>query len=864
VFQPHVGLTSRAVGLSAILLALLAAPGLVVAQDASPAPAPATVTPMATEPPPATPSPAPAVESTPPADGSPAPAPGSPEAEASAAPVAASDGIAYEPPHDKPGPAAERLLYTQFDVDRAPLDIEAGNMDLYLFGLKTEAAQDLADAEGIELIAAPATSVSLILNPAPAPEGELNPFSIPEVRRAMQYLVDRDAIAQDIYRGAAEPMTTHVARSDPDYLTVYETDRGSGITYDPELGRELIAEAMTAAGAELVDGRWHYQGEPIRIKLVARVEDERRDIADLLRTELEAAGFEVAPTLEQFATAVQRVYSTDPQAFEWHIYTEGWGRGAPERYDVGGVNSFNAPWLGNMPGWREEGFWQYENEELDELGQTLFRGEFDSQEQRDEIYRSMTAAGLDESIRIWLVTVDNSFPAVDGLEGETRDIVAGPRNPWFLREAYVPGSDDVRVGHQWVWTNRTTYNPVGGFGDVYSVDLWRNLYDPPLWNDPFSGIPQPFRATYEVETAGPTGTLEVPDDAVMWDVEADAWVPVEAGTTAVSKVTFDYSQYLGSNWHHGQPITLADAMYGIAAGFERSYDPEKARIETALAVTARPYLETIKGYRITDDDRIEAYVDYWHFDEDHIASYATPTGFDMPWEVKAAMDKLVFEDRRAAYSDTAGARFDVPWLSLVNRQDAGLVDRTLRDLGRDPTIPAGYFDVGGRTLVTPEEATARYEAAQQWYDDRDHLVISNGPFYLQTFDPPAQFAELLAFRDPTYPFKPGDRYRGQPPALGVEDVTSEPVVAGEDAVITATVSGPGTLGLRYLLLDPALGEVVTSGAAEAGAAPGEFQVTLPADVTGTLFPGFYELYLAATSDELAQVSERRVDLEVAP
>ena len=41
-------------------------------------------------------------------------------------------------------------------------------------------------------------------------------------------------------------------------------------------------------------------------------------------------------------------------------------------------------------------------------------------------------------------------------------------------------------------------------------------------------------------------------------------------------------------------------------------------------------------------------------------------------------------------------------------------------------------------------------------------------------------------------------------------------------------------------------------------------MTIPADVTGTLFPGFYELYLAATSDELAQVSERKVDLEVAP
>ena len=191
----------------------------------------------------------------------------------------------------------------------------------------------------------------------------------------MQYLVNRDSIAQDIYRGAAQPMITHVGPSDPDFLTVYDIDRGSGITYDPELGRQIIERRHDRGRRGARRRHLELRGrEPaIRIKLVGRVEDERRDIADLVRAELEQAGFEVAITYDQFAPAVQKVYSTDPAAFEWHIYTEGWGRGAPERYDVGDVNSFNAPWLGNMPGWQEEGFWQYENPELDELGQTLFR-----------------------------------------------------------------------------------------------------------------------------------------------------------------------------------------------------------------------------------------------------------------------------------------------------------------------------------------------------------------------------------------------------------------------------------------------------------------------------------------------------------
>ena len=294
----------------------------------------------------------------------------------------------------------------------------------------------------------------------------------------MQFLVDRQAIAQDIYQGAGNPMITHVGPNDPDFLTIYDIDRGSGITYDPELARELIAEEMTAAGAELVDGVWQLDGRPIIIKLVARVEDERREIGDLIRVELEAAGFQVAQSYEQFAPAIQKVYSTDPQQFQWHIYTEGWGRGAPQRYDVGSVNSYNAPWLGNMPGWRESGFWQYENEAIDELGLTLVRGEFDSREERDEIYRTMTEAGLDESDPDLAGHGQQQLPHGRYADRPDDRYRLRTAEPVELRAAFVPGKDDITVGHQWVWTERTTYNPVGGFGDVYSVDLWRNLVDP--------------------------------------------------------------------------------------------------------------------------------------------------------------------------------------------------------------------------------------------------------------------------------------------------------------------------------------------------------------------------------------------------
>jgi len=466
-----------------------------------------------------------------------------------AAPTFAQDD--YTPPTDQPGPAVDTLYFKAFNVDRAPLDLEAGEMDLYYYNLKIAAARKLRDNQDVQLFEAPANTLSLILNPAPAPEGQLNPFAIPAVRQAMQRLVDREFVAREIYQGQAAPMYTVNSPTDFDYLTVFDIIQEQDLRYDPEFAREEIAAAMEEAGAELVDGVWTYEEQPVRIKLIIRVEDERREVGDLVRTALEDAGFQVDANYQPFAPAIQTVYSTDPKLFSWHIYTEGWGRGAPNRYDFGSVNSYNAPWLGNMPGWQQTGFWQYENEELDELGKQLFRGQFQDKAERNEMYRTMTQMGLDESVRIWVATVNSAYAVAEDVTGITQDLAAGPRGLWTLRTAYKPESKELTVGHLWVWTERSTWNPVGGIGDVYSSDIYRQLSDPALWNDPFTGIPQPFRVSYKVESAGPDGKLAVPTDAFLWDAKTGKWQTVGADVEAISKVTYDYTKFFQSNFHHG-------------------------------------------------------------------------------------------------------------------------------------------------------------------------------------------------------------------------------------------------------------------------------------------------------------------------
>lgn len=767
----------------------------------------------------------------------------------------------YQPPHSMPGPAADRIIFKGgVPVDVAPSVLENKGIDLYLSGLNVVGAKELLRRSDVKVLEAPASSISIVLNPASAPSGELNPFSIRDVRFAMQYLINRDFIVSDIYKGLAAPMVTHVSPFDYDYLAVSDLVKEANIRYDPDLAKRLISSSMTQAGATLENGVWTYNGNPITLKFIIRVEDERRDVGDLVAAELTKLGFTVNRVFQTFGPAISSVYSTDPALFEWNLYTEGWGRGSAERYDFATVNQMCAPWLGSMPGWKEVGFWQYENSTIDQIGQRIFTGNFSGADERNQLYRDATKICLQESVRLWIATIVNSFPATSSMQGLSTDLVGGPLSLPTLREAYIANKTDLTVGSVWVWTAQTIWNPVGGFTDVYSTNIWRNLFDPPTWRHPFTGLPLPFRAPYAVQTGGPHGKIQVPGDAVRWDAKGEQWKSVGQGVDATSKVTFNYKNYFSSKWHDGQPVSMADLFYGIYQTFDLTYNPNKSKVEFAIATVNRPYLDTFRGFRIINDTSVEVYVNFWHFVPGYIAEYASVSSMSMPWEVLYATDNLVFDQRRLAYSNTASERFGVDWLSLVEQNHARLASFTLSQFLDQNTFPQNVFTVGGKVLASAEDAANRYRAAMSWFDKHGHMVISNGPFELAKFDAPSQFAEIDAFRDATYPFKPGDHFYGEPPSIEITKVQGDFITIGKDTTFDVQVRGPGILNLSYVLFDPASGAVIEKGSAQP-VANGSFVISLPSALTSKIGPGSYQLVLTASSDAISIVAERDKLLE---
>ncbi len=827
------------------------------------------------------------------------------------------------------GPAVDRVEWFRVNIPDVPAAITAGKIDLYIFGrLPAAMAEGLAATPGIRIVTAPAGLTDIVLNPAPVqilkfpgresretvalklgvnpmliryvkyieaerktevelcgvvdvPTGveevfraekvNFNPFCIREIRFELQYAFDRERIAREVYRGFALVKYTFYGPDDPTYVELVEVIARYAFEYNFERAKRNIEDIMKAVGADLIGGKWHYRGQRVDIIGIIRVEDERLELGRSFALELVKLGFHVIPSELTFGPAIGIVYGTNPIDFQWHFYTEGWGKGALDRYDPGNLAQFGADIIGYLPGWGEPEYWNYRHEltidgrNASDYARDAYYMKVKSKEEWLEALRKGTDLAIRESIRIWGFATLDKWPVRAEVQGLTVDLGAGLRSPFNCRGWFIPGRTDIKVGHLWVWTATTVWNTFRGFRDVYSVDPARCTYDFVVWRHPFTGMPIPFRAKFTVETAGPDGKLKVPDDALWFDVKRKTWVYArELGRTeATSKVVFDMSLFLGAKWHHGQTITWADLLGTLALYLDAVYDPEKAKIERAFVAVNKEGFDTVVAVRPVGNN-LEVYINFWHFEPAYIADWATwATSTTIPFELVVAQTYAGYIAKEFAL-DLARARAEnLPWLSLVMKAHAEKVAGYFRDGRIKFDDFKSYVTTPAGALMTPAEWDARVRALLSWFDRTGNLWVSNGPYMLTYYSPEEQKLILEAFRDPTYPFGPRDWVFGEAKPVAITEVIAPMIPIGGVGKIVVKAEGPGVITVKYVVRDPVTKAVITSGVAKSTAEG--FVVELPETITSLLNPfTVYEVLLIAYSTEITLPTEKIVRITTVP
>jgi peptide/nickel transport system substrate-binding protein len=508
-----------------------------------------------------------------------------------------------------------------------------------------------------------------------------------------------------------------------------------------------------------------------------------------------------------------------------------------------------SPFFGYMPGWATPGFCNYQNKELDTLGKALASGKYTSKAQRDEIFNKLLDLGIKESVRVFVVAPISGFVVHKGVKDVVDDLAAGIGNRWTEMIAYKQGSTELKIGakyvHKWAW------NPVGGYQDMYSVIIHQGMVDGFMWNNPYNGNKIPLLAkSWSIKK-----DVTVPTSAIIYDYKAHKWVHVKPGTKAKFAIEMDL-RTLGV-FHTGQKARVTDMLYWIYLISEWGTKAGKndTRYDSYVASTWSTWISNFKGVQIISPTKFVIYTDMYHFDPnelvDMVTSAMAPT---VPWELLFAMEQAV-EHTNLAFSPTAAQVKGGEWLDSLNPKHVQIVLNYLEKDMKSHVVPPQVAELGKLLGI---DVKPNYEAVISFIKKHGHMVIGNGPLYLDSYDPNTDSAVLKAFRNPNYPFTYKDfeylAYENVKFAQVTSVNTNTPVlVPGQPLQVTINVIDKNTKkpldkAIVFVAIYDSNGNLVCKGFAKEQA-PGKYVLNVAGQKTGSWGPGSYSVKVIAYSSE---------------
>ena len=734
------------------------------------------------------------------------------------------------------------------DENLALEEVKSGFLDAYFFPIPQEAANNAKNDPRLKVYDKTAGSLGFFVNPAPAADPNvLNPFQFKEVRYALNYLIDREFVINEILKGYGNPLIDPFGIYSPEYLNIIGTVESFGFRYNPSLASNMISGAMTAAGATNNNGQWQFNGSPVTVKVLIRQDDVKKEsMGELLASDLEKTGFTVQRDYGDLNKANTVVYASDPKNLEWQLYTEEMGgTSAFVKYNPIIPAQMYAPWLSAMPGSQNPAYWNYQNATLDEVTQKIAFFNFTSEEERNQLVNDAIKMGIQESVRIFVAQKTDPFVSSASVLGLVNDFGAGITSKYSLLNARSgDGNSSLDIGVKQI--HQGSWNTIAGLQDLYSRSIYFMIADSDTFRNPYTGEVISFRSPWtNITTQGPLGKLDMPADSIKWNQTLQQWVQSGEGSTATSMVTFTP---LYSNWHHGIPMDVSDMMYSDYFAYEWGTDagPGDRTVDPEFTPAAAEALKLSKGTRYVSPDRIESYIDIWHYDEKEIADSAV-FFVNEPWEIAAAAERIVMEGR-LAYSRSEAQAKGVGWYDPIVREHADMIKAELQEMKNEQFIPSALKD-----LITVQDAIRRYDASINWIENHGHAVISNGAFYLDNFNVAGGTITINAFRDASYPFEAGHWSSYETPRLA--DITGVEVprivTMGQATPIKVNVQVAGepsnNVTVNYFVSNKD-GTVVVRGEAQQGS-PGQFNIDLTSEMTAKLSQGPNTIKIFAVSNE---------------
>ncbi|MFA5108467.1 MAG: ABC transporter substrate-binding protein, partial [Candidatus Micrarchaeia archaeon] len=636
----------------------------------------------------------------------------------------------------KKGPASDAVVFKIMDNENATSAILSSKIDYYLDSLPTSDVLSLQNDSRVSLYSASSSIYGFYVNPAPAKSGELNPFSIQKVRLGLQYLIDRDAVVDEVFGGLAVPTSTNPWSGHPSYEIIRNVSESYNIQSNLSKANSLITEGMTEAGATKESGIWTYNKKPITLQLFSTNYSAYKSMMNIIATSLETAGFETNLSIIVFnVSSTFPPYSTDPAKLEWHLAPTGW-----IYYDVPGLDATSIPEMDEG----EEGWWVYNNTAISSIREKMKNCK--NEAEWELLDRELASAYLNDSTGIWLAAPDSTYAASSNVYSLAQDKFIGIGTYSNIREAYTSKNKTLAIGVPEFYFEGDPWNPVV-INNIFMMNVVNSIYDPVIRTNTNTLKIEPFRWGFTI-VGSPVSNISVPSDAFVWNYSSKSWDSIGGGKLAKTKVTYDLSNYVGTKWHHGQNITWADVLYFSASTWDRTYDAKKREISSTRW---KDSLDSIVGMKINGES-LEVYLSDWNVDDESLLQFAKMFQRAAPLEEYAAMDSVVFGKNEFKYQYGESDR-NITSLSLVNGSHVQDVLAAAHNLKFAQVLP--MVSAGGKTYLTQAELSSRVASLDSWNAAHKHLIINDGSFYFDRYDAKDGSVYLVAFRDGTYPFSPG-------------------------------------------------------------------------------------------------------------